>query len=67
LEKNKWESSELFSLSDFKYKNTEGGESTERWDSDKEKRYIEGRYGAVPFLGNFKQFMRKEIWRERVK
>lgn len=67
LEKNKWESSELFSLSDFKYKNTEGGESTERWDSDKEKRYIEGRYGAVPFLGSFKQFMRKEIWRERGK
>ncbi len=67
MEKNKWESSELFSLSDFKYKNADGEESTERWDSDKEKRYIEGRYGAIPFLGGFKQFMREEIWREEGK
>lgn len=65
MEKNKWESSELFSLSDFKYKNADGEESSERWDSDKEKRYIEGRYGAIPFLGGFKHFMRKEIWREK--
>ncbi len=64
MEKNKWESSELFSLSDFKHRNAEGEEVSERWDSDKEKRYIEGRYGAIPFLGGFKQFMREEIWRE---
>lgn len=64
MEKNRWESSELFSLSDFKYKNAEGEDTTERWDSDKEKRYIEGRYGAIPFLGGFKRFMREEIWRE---
>ena len=67
MEKNKWESSELFSLSDFKHRNAEGEEVSERWDSDKEKRYIEGRYGAIPFLGGFKQFMRDEIWREEVK
>lgn len=65
MEKNKWESSELFSLSDFKYRNADGDEITERWDSDKEKRYIEGRYGAIPFLGGFKQFMREEIWRKK--
>ena len=64
MEKNKWESSVLFSLSDFKHRNADGEEISERWDSDKEKRYIEGRYGAIPFLGDFKQFMRKEIWRE---
>lgn len=67
MEKNKWESSELFSLSDFKHKNAEGEVFSERWDSDKEKRYIEGRYGAIPFLGGFKQFMREEIWREEEK
>jgi len=67
MEKNKWESSVLFSLSDFKHRNAEGEELSERWDSDKEKRYIEGRYGAIPFLGGFKRFMREEIWREEEK
>ena len=64
MEKNKWESSELFSLSDFKYRNADGEENTERWDTDKEKRYIEGRYGAIPFLGAFKQFIKSQIWRD---
>lgn len=51
-EKNKWESTEIYSLSDFVYVNeTDGKESKERPDTDKEKRYIEGRYGAVPVLG----------------
>jgi AAA15 family ATPase/GTPase len=55
-EKNKWESTEIFSLSDFVYignKSNSKGEK-ERPDTDKEKRYFEGRYGAVPFLGLFK-------------
>jgi hypothetical protein len=26
---------------------------SERMDSDKEKRYLEGRYGAIPMLGSF--------------
>lgn len=64
MEKNKWESSELFSLSDFKYRTADGEENAERWDTDKEKRYIEGRYGAIPFLGAFKQFIKSEIWRD---
>ena len=55
-EKNKWESTEIFSLSDFVYL---GDSKTfkkekERPDTDKEKRYFEGRYGAVPFLSPFK-------------
>lgn len=51
-EKNNWESTEIYSLSDFVYVNEEnGGQSKERPDTDKEKRYIEGRYGAVPVLG----------------
>jgi AAA15 family ATPase/GTPase len=55
-EKNKWESTEIFSLSDFVYigdKINSKGEK-ERPDTDKEKRYFEGRYGAIPFLGSFK-------------
>jgi uncharacterized protein len=55
-EKNKWESTEIFSLSDFVYIGEDGNSKfeKERPDTDKEKRYFEGRYGAVPFLGPFK-------------
>lgn len=49
-EKNRWEATEIFSLSDFVYlgdsKTTQSAK--ERPDTDKEKRYLEGRYGAVP-------------------
>lgn len=48
-EKNDWESTEIYSLSDFVYINS----SKERPDTDKEKRYFEGRYGAIPILANF--------------
>jgi predicted ATPase len=51
VEKNKWESTEIYSLSDFRYKDLK--EETERPDTDKEKRYLEGRYGAIPMLGSF--------------
>lgn len=53
-EKNEWESTEAYSLSDFVYlgENGETKSVKERPDTDKEKRYIEGRYGAVPVLGN---------------
>jgi AAA15 family ATPase/GTPase len=57
-EKNKWESTEIYSLSDFVYLNetNKNGNSIfekERPDTDKEKRYFEGRYGAIPIIGNF--------------
>lgn len=48
-EKNKWEATEIYSLSDFVYLDN----SKERPDTDKEKRYIEGRYGAIPVLSDF--------------
>jgi len=52
-EKNEWESTEIYSLSDFVYVNEQTGqESKERPDTDKEKRYMEGRYGAIPVLGH---------------
>ena len=54
VEKNSWESTELYALSDFKYM-TKPNHSTELGvlDADKEKRYLEGRYGAIPMLGDF--------------
>lgn len=47
-EKNIWESTEVFSLSDFTYLNQK-----ERPDTNKEKRYLEGRYGAIPVLNKW--------------
>ena len=54
-EKNNWESTEIYSLSDFVYIDKTNGSKTqkERPDTDKEKRYFEGRYGAIPVLSNF--------------
>ena len=67
-EKNKWESTEVYSLSDFVYfeeKNGEFKSEKERPDTDKEKRYFEGRYGAIPILGNFQHFIRNNSWQKK--
>lgn len=66
-EKNEWESTEIYSLSDFVYfgeKNGEFKSEKERPDTDKEKRYFEGRYGAIPALNNFQKFIRNTQWQE---
>jgi len=52
-EKNHWESTEIYSLSDFVYTDNTNSSRKERPDADKEKRYFEGRYGAIPVLENF--------------
>jgi hypothetical protein len=53
-QKNKWESTEIYSMSDFVYmgSNDPTKLEKERPDTDKEKRYLEGRYGAIPKLGS---------------
>ncbi len=69
-EKNGWESTEFYSLSDFVYFGEKNGEfvsEKERPDTDKEKRYIEGRYGAIPMLGDFQTFIRNIQWEKEVK
>jgi len=69
-EKNEWESTELYSLSDFVYFGEKNGEfinEKERPDTDKEKRYIEGRYGAIPILGDFQNFIRNIAWEKEEK
>ena len=47
-EKNNWESTEIYSLSGIIYPESN---QKERIDTNKEKRYLEGRYGAIPYLG----------------
>ncbi|SFD18371.1 hypothetical protein SAMN05518672_101928 [Chitinophaga sp. CF118] len=50
-DKNDWESTEIYSLSDFVYVGKDdpfAKSEKERPDTDKEKRYFEGRYGAIP-------------------
>jgi AAA15 family ATPase/GTPase len=56
-QKNKWESTEIYSLSDFVYmgSNDPAKLEKERPDTDKEKRYIEGRYGAIPVIGDISE------------
>ncbi|NDW11977.1 ATP-binding protein [Bacteroides sp. 214] len=54
-EKNNWESTELYSLSDIQYKDPK----KEHPDTDREKRYLEGRYGAIPVFGSFLSILNK--------
>lgn len=53
-EKNKKEETDLYSLVEFR--NAEG--TKVRNDRNYEKDYIEGRYGAIPFIGNFSNLMK---------
>jgi uncharacterized protein len=46
VEKNRYGSADLFSLSSFKT-------DTVRKNDNFEKNYIAGRYGAIPYLGDF--------------
>lgn len=59
-EKNEWESTEIYSLSDFTYPSDIPGPMKERPDTDKEKRYLEGRYGGVPTLGKLKHLIKED-------
>ncbi len=63
-EKNSWEGTETYALSDFQYlpltganKHSNVASSSERPDTDKEKRYLEGRYGAIPASADFQRFI----------
>lgn len=64
-EKNRWEGTELYALSDFEYLTKSGHSSKERPDADKEKRYIEGRYGAIPAFRQFQEFIRSTTWQNQ--
>lgn len=51
IEKDKYGASHIYSLAEFK---------GVRNDSNFEKDYINGRYGAIPFLGNFNKLIKSE-------
>jgi len=53
LEKDKYESSDLYSLIEYR----EDGAKI-RKDRSFEKDYIMGKYGAIPFIGNFNELLR---------
>jgi AAA15 family ATPase/GTPase len=53
-EKNQVSATDLYSLSEFK---TESGAKI-RNDEKYEKNYIQGKYGAIPFLGDFGSFLK---------
>lgn len=54
LEKDKYEASDLYSLIEYK---EEGKDEKIRKDRSFEKDYINGRYGAIPFIGNFEELL----------
>lgn len=54
FEKDKYEASDLYSLIEYK---EEGSSKKIRKDRSFEKDYINGRYGAIPFVGNFEEFL----------
>lgn len=54
LEKDKFEASDLYSLIEYK---EEGSDKKIRKDRSFEKDYINGRYGAIPFIGNFEELL----------
>ena len=56
IEKNQYEESDLYSL--VEYKDSNGNKT--RKDRNYEKDYIEGRYGAIPFIGNFSKLIGNE-------
>lgn len=54
LEKDKYEASDLYSLIEYK---EDGSTKKIRKDRSFEKDYINGRYGAIPFIGNFEELL----------
>jgi len=54
IEKNKYEASDLYSLIEYK---EDGEVKRVRKDRSFEKDYIKGRYGAIPFIGNFEELL----------
>jgi AAA15 family ATPase/GTPase len=54
VEKDNYEASDLYSLVEYK----EDGDKAVRKDRSFEKDYIQGRYGAIPFIGNLSNIVK---------
>lgn len=60
IEKDEYGSSDLYSLVEYR---EEDSSVPPRNDRSFEKDYIQGRYGAIPFIGGFQKFI--EAWQEK--
>ncbi|WP_295231979.1 ATP-binding protein [Sediminibacterium sp.] len=60
VEKDKYGASDLYSLVEYK---EEGAVKAIRKDRSFEKDYIQGRYGAIPFIGNLSNIIKE--WQEK--
>jgi len=60
IEKDEYGSSDLYSLVEYR---EEDSSVPPRNDRSFEKDYIQGRYGAIPFIGGFQKFT--EAWQEK--
>lgn len=64
VEKDEKAVSHLYSLAEFKLENPEGAARTIRNDASFEKDYIQGRYGAIPYLGDLNRLFIEELQRD---
>lgn len=55
-EKNRYGEASLYSLADFKPKDSDEGKKVRKEDNF-ERNYIQGKYGAIPFLGDFQKLI----------
>lgn len=63
-EKNNWECTQIFSLSDFIFFKDELKERVIA-KNERERKYIEGRFGAIPVLGDFRKFIKDQLWQNQ--
>ena len=61
VEKDNNSISHLYSLAEFKLEDTHGTGRTIRNDASFAKNYIQGRYGAIPYLGNLSSLFTEEL------
>jgi len=64
VEKDAVAATHLYSLADFKLEGAGQKGKTVRNDASFEKNYIQGRYGAIPFLGNIEQWFIEQFQKE---
>ena len=67
VEKDRTAASHLYSLAEFKLLSAEGLGKIVRNDEHFEKNYIQGRYGAIPYLGDLRRVFIEEFRREEDK
>lgn len=61
VEKDRRAMSRLYSLADFKLEGPNGTTRSVRNDATYEKDYIQGRYGAIPYLGDLNRLFSEEL------